>query len=185
MNKDLKEIISHVIRQANPYNALKAKLEAACFNDGRIYVIAVGKAGWIMGKCAHDVLGDQITKGIVLTKYDHSKGEIDGFEIYEAGHPVLDENGVAASEQIWQLTEDLKENDNVIFLLSGGGSALFEIPLIPLSELQAVSDKLIRSSATSWTPSLPDQPYAIPPVSVRLKRSSANTSSARCPCSRL
>ncbi len=148
MNKDLKEIISHVISQANPYNALKAKLENASFNDGRLFVISVGKAAWIMGKCAHDVLGERITRGIVLTKYAHSKGEITGFDIYDAGHPVLDENGVASSKKIWQLTEGLSENDNVIFLLSGGGSAIFEIPLIPLNELQSVSEKLIRSSAT-------------------------------------
>ncbi|MBR5048735.1 MAG: DUF4147 domain-containing protein [Erysipelotrichaceae bacterium] len=147
MNRDLKQIIDHVIQQASPYNALKKQLESAVFKDGRILVVSVGKAGWIMARCAADCLGDRISEGIVITKYGHSQGAIDGFEIYEAGHPLLDDNGIKASQRVWQLTEGLRENDSVLFLLSGGGSALFEIPAIPLEKLQEVSDQLIRSSA--------------------------------------
>ncbi len=147
MKKDIEKIISYVIQKASPCDALREQLEAAHFSDGRLFVISVGKAGWLMARCAADVLKEMITRGLAITKYGHSQGEIAGFEICEAGHPLVDDNSVKASERAWQLTEGLQENDSVVFLLSGGGSALFEIPLIPLDELKQLSDRMIRSSA--------------------------------------
>ena len=147
MKKDIEKIISYVIQKASPYDALRKELERAHFSNGRLFVISAGKAGWIMARCAADVLGERITRGLMITKYGHSQGDIDRFEICEAGHPLADDNSVKATEKAWQLTEGLQENDNVVFLLSGGGSALFEIPLIPLDELQQLSERMIRSSA--------------------------------------
>ena len=66
---------------------------------------------------------------------------------YEAGHPVPDENGFAATEQALELVRGLTAEDTVLFLLSGGGSALFEKPLIPGDELQDVTSQLLASGA--------------------------------------
>jgi hydroxypyruvate reductase len=88
--------------------------------------VSIGKAGWEMAKTAYDILGDKIDSGIVITKYDHSKGAIGKLEIYEAGHPVVDFNGISATKRAIELTSGLTEKDTVLFLVSGGGSALFE-----------------------------------------------------------
>lgn len=89
-------------------------------------VVAVGKAGWEMGKAAEEVLGNKIDTGIVVTKHGHSHGEIPGFTIMEASHPVLDESSLQATEKVLEAVADLDEKDTVLFLLSGGGSALLK-----------------------------------------------------------
>ena len=68
-------------------------------------------------------------------------------ECFEAGHPVPDENGFTATARALSLVKDLKEEDTVLFLLSGGGSALFEQPLIPGEELQDVTRQLLACGA--------------------------------------
>ena len=88
-----------------------------------------------------------MTDGLVISKYGHFDGPIDGLRCLEAGHPVPDENSVLAGEAALKLTEDLREDDTVLFLLSGGGSALFEKPLIPLSELQDITQQLLACGA--------------------------------------
>jgi hydroxypyruvate reductase len=118
---------------------------------GKIVVIAVGKAAWKMAECAQRIitceLGRRIDTGIVITKYAHSEGEIPGFEIYEAAHPVPDEAGVLATERVLAATAELKEEDCVLFLVSGGGSALFESPVCSLSSLAELTESLLASGA--------------------------------------
>ena len=66
---------------------------------------------------------------------------------YEAGHPVPDENSFAATRAAVSLAEDLGMEDQVLFLLSGGGSALFEEPLISHAELQDITQQLLSCGA--------------------------------------
>ena len=82
-----------------------------------------------------------------MTKYDHVKGAIPRCECVEAGHPVPDENSFRGTQKALDMVTGLKETDTVLFLLSGGGSALFEKPLIPGSELQDVTSQLLASGA--------------------------------------
>ena len=58
---------------------------------GKLIVVAIGKAAYTMAKAAKDILGERIAKGIVITKYHHLQGDIPGFILCEAGHPVPDE----------------------------------------------------------------------------------------------
>ena len=74
-------------------------------------------------------------------------GELPGVTCYEAGHPVPDENSFAATRAVLELTENLSAEDTVLFLLSGGGSALFELPLVDAEVLQAVTRKLLAGGA--------------------------------------
>ena len=83
----------------------------------------------------------------MITKYGHVKGELADIECFEAGHPVPDENSVEATKKVLELVEGLKAEDTVLFLLSGGGSALFEKPLVDLSELQDITGQLLASGA--------------------------------------
>jgi len=115
---------------------------------GDLIVVAIGKAAYTMAKAARAILGDRITKGIVITKYHHLQGDIPGFVLCEAGHPVPDENGLSATQQVLSMTEGLSEEDLVLFLVSGGGSALFETVSCDLGALKALTEQLLSCGAS-------------------------------------
>lgn len=129
-----------------PDHAVEKALENYRGLGGRTILVAAGKAAWQMTAAAVRVLG-QVDDGIVITKYDHVKGPIPGVECREAGHPVPDENSFEATEKALEKVSGLNENDTVLFLLSGGGSALFEKPLIPGEELQDITKQLLACGA--------------------------------------
>ena len=131
LRKDADYIIKESIEKVLPDVAVKRALSGKTFEGGKLYLVAVGKAAWQMARAAFDVVGNQLTTGIVITKYGHVKGNIPKIICYEAGHPVPDQNTYDATEKVLQLVQNLKKQDSVLFLLSGGGSALFEKTEIP------------------------------------------------------
>ncbi len=139
-------IIHAAIDAVLPDRAVARALEGKIF-PGRVILIAAGKAGWQMARAAADVLGDRIHSGIVITKYGHVNGPIGNLLCREAGHPVPDENSFSATEEALSLVRSLQPEDTVLFLLSGGGSALFEKPLIPGEQLQDITSQLLSCGA--------------------------------------
>ena len=123
------QIINEAIASVLPDTAVRRALENMAFS-GRVLLVAAGKAAWQMAKAASECLGSRIENGVVVTKYNHVKGSIANFTCYEAGHPVPDENSFMGTQAALDLTTNLTKKDTVLFLLSGGGSALFEKPLI-------------------------------------------------------
>lgn len=146
LRSDAQTIISASIRAVQPDAAVRRALHGREF-PGRVVLAAAGKAAWQMAKAAEDCLGDRIDAGVVVTKYGHVLGPIPSVTCYEAGHPVPDENSFKGTQAVLDLVSGLTENDTVIFLLSGGGSALFEKPLIPGEELQDITSQLLASGA--------------------------------------
>ena len=120
-------IVKASIQAVLPDNAVRRALENKEF-PGRVVLVAAGKAAWQMAKAAYDFWGERIEHGVVVTKYDHVMGPIGNFACFEAGHPVPDENSFRGTQAALDLVADLTEKDTVLFLLSGGGSALFEKP---------------------------------------------------------
>ena len=147
LREDAKYIIDAALKSAMPATAVEKALQGFEIPKGKLVLVSAGKAAWQMAKTAADILGNKITSGAVVTKYDHVKAEIPGIECYEAGHPVPDENSFKATERVIELVKDLGEEDAVIFLLSGGGSALFEKPLCSGEELQDVTRQLLACGA--------------------------------------
>lgn len=143
---DAEQILTASIRAVLPDQAVARALESYRPGTGRTLLVSAGKAAWQMASAAVAALG-RVDQGIVITKYGHSKGEIPGVRCYEAGHPVPDQNGFAATEKALEMVQGLTPEDTVLFLLSGGGSALFEKPLIPGEELQDVTNQLLASGA--------------------------------------
>ena len=139
-------IVEAAIAAVQPDEAVRRALEGKEF-PGRVLLVATGKAGWQMAKAAYDCLGDRICDGVVVTKYDHVKAPIANFRCFEAGHPVPDENSFLGTAAALELVNGLQETDTVLFLLSGGGSALFEKPLVSGEELQDVSKQLLACGA--------------------------------------
>ena len=150
MNKKLREDAERIARTAVaavcPDKAVRRALTDRSF-DGRIYIVSVGKAAWKMAETAAGCLDGTFEKGIVVTKYGHAVHPLEGFDCYEAGHPVPDENSFKAAQAVLDMTSGLRKTDTVLFLLSGGGSALFEKPLISGEELQSITSQLLGCGA--------------------------------------
>lgn len=114
---------------------------------GNVYLVAVGKAAWKMAEAALQNIPQGLKGGIVVTKYAHAEHPLENIICYEAGHPVPDENGIRATQAVLDMTENLTAEDTVLFLLSGGGSALFEKPLVSLEHLQEITGQLLACGA--------------------------------------
>lgn len=119
----------------------------------RIIVVGAGKASAPMAAALYQLLGARITAGWVNVKYGYCLApheESGPIIIHEAGHPILDEAGVSGTLQIVELLQDLTAQDIVISLISGGASALLELPVagVTLAEMQNLTEALLRAGAT-------------------------------------
>lgn len=156
MREDAEQIIEETIKAVLPYQTVEQAINEILHDDewvnenkqnGKRHLVAIGKAAWQMASKAAELLGDQLERGIVITKYNHAKGNIPTVICYEAGHPVPDRNSFQATEKVLEMTANLTANDSVFFLISGGGSALFEKPLINEKELEDITDQLLSCGA--------------------------------------
>ena len=114
----------------------------------RIFLLGAGKASGAMAAAAEEVAGDRVAGGFVVVK-DGYGGHLRRVEIAEAGHPVPDARGLAASARLLEVARSAGEGDLVLFLVSGGGSALTLAPAPPitLAEKQEVTRLLLDSGA--------------------------------------
>lgn len=115
----------------------------------RVLVVGTGKAGFPMAKAVEEILKERISAGIVIVKSGYG-GRLSRVQIKEASHPIPDENGVKGAKKIASLVEETEENDLVICIISGGGSALLTAPVegISLEEKQKVTQILLRCGAS-------------------------------------
>lgn len=115
---------------------------------GRLIVIGAGKASAAMARAVEDNWQGELS-GLVVTRYGY-RVACERIEIVEASHPVPDAAGREAAERILALVRDLKPEDTVLCLISGGGSALLALPLdgITLEDKQFVSRELLKCGAT-------------------------------------
>lgn len=148
MRRDAEQMIQKIIADVLPMKPVRKVLEEVEL-DKPVYVIAIGKAAWEMADEASRILKDRIREGIVVTKYEHSRGEIPGFTILESGHPFPDENSLRAAEAVLALADRATQEEQVLLLLSGGGSALVEKPAegLSLSEVVHATKLLLKCGA--------------------------------------
>lgn len=157
----VREILSAAIEAVDPARAVQRNVErsgdkitiegrTAHLGDyHRVRVVGAGKAGEPMARAIEAILGDRLHDGIVIVKGGYA-GELDlRIEILEAGHPVPDESGIKGTKQIVDLLNTTGEDDLVICLISGGGSALLTLPEegIQLEQLQTLTSDLLASGA--------------------------------------
>ena len=147
LRADADYIIKKAIEAALPDTAVKKALKEFPEVKGKVVLIATGKAAWQMAAAGYEVLGSRVSGGVVVTKYDHSKGPIGNLQIFEAGHPVPDVNSYKGTQAAIDAVTGLSADDYVVFLISGGGSALFEQPLIPAADMTKLTSELLASGA--------------------------------------
>ena len=118
-------------------------------NIRNILVVGCGKAAAKMALAIEDLLGDRVSGGIVVVKYGYALS-LERIKVVEAGHPIPDEAGVDGAHQIIELVRTAGENDLVLLLISGGGSALLPGPAdgLTLAEKQRTTQMLLQSGAT-------------------------------------
>lgn len=146
LRADAEAIVRAAIEAVSPARAVQKALQNRTF-PGKVYLMAAGKAAWEMARAALEVLETPVAAGIVVTKYHHVKHPLPGILCREAGHPVPDENSFSAAAEVLEMTHGLAESDTVLFLLSGGASALFELPLVSGEELQDITGQLLACGA--------------------------------------
>ena len=117
-----------------------------------LHLVAIGKAADAMAQGALCVIGDRLDSALVITKHDHLSETLkldSRFETHESGHPMPDEQSLIAGARLYEYVAGLKEDHLLIFLLSGGASALVEHldNDLTLEDLRSTTDQLLASGA--------------------------------------
>ncbi len=114
----------------------------------QVVVVGCGKAGSPMAAAVEEILGDRISRGVVVTKYGHVRPTAK-VRIHEAGHPIPDEAGMTGAQAILDHVRGLGPEDLVLVLISGGGSALTPAPVagVTLAEKQGLTRALLACGA--------------------------------------
>lgn len=148
MRREAAEIFREALLEMLPGAAVKRSLSGARLKD-KIILVGIGKASWTMAKAASEELGERIVSGVIVTKYGHSRGPVAGIEIFEAGHPLPDHNTLKATERILEITREAGVAQTILFLVSGGGSALFEKPAdgLSLNDMSDITSELLLGGA--------------------------------------
>ncbi len=126
----LREMFSIAVKSASPVNCLKKNLPESK-PKGKIFVVGAGKAAASMAANLENIWGHDLS-GIVITRYGHT-AKTNKIEVVEAGHPLPDKAGLVATKKIGIIAEQLKKDDNIVCLFTGGGSALLIQPAIGIS----------------------------------------------------
>ncbi|MCX5803005.1 MAG: glycerate kinase [Proteobacteria bacterium] len=157
INKKLAiDIFNSALHAADPYESVRIHTDyivSTYHNEkfNKLFLVSFGKAAFPMTRAVIDSAGDIITSGIVITKYGHAtKTDLSNkINIFEAGHPVPDENGFRVTKNIINLLKKADRQTLVVSLISGGGSALLVAPCngITLSEKQRVTELLLKAGA--------------------------------------
>ncbi len=160
LRRDAKKIFLHAVHAADPQNILS--FQVSLRNDllrigtqkyplsryRRILVAGTGKASAAMAVNLEKILGARVSGGWINVKYGHGQ-RLKRIRLQEAGHPLPDEKGLEGAREMVRMLSNLSEKDLVIFLISGGGSALLPYPIggITLEEKQATTNLLLRCGA--------------------------------------
>lgn len=159
--EDMMTVLAAALQAVDPAQAVRncVRREGARLTVGdasydlesyrRILVVGAGKASGPMAQALEEILGDRLEGGVVNVKEGYAV-PTQRVELVEAAHPVPDENGLLGTERILRLASEAGGEDLVFCLISGGGSALMELPTegITLDDLQQLTDLLLRSGAT-------------------------------------
>ncbi|MBI5484183.1 MAG: glycerate kinase [Deltaproteobacteria bacterium] len=155
-SQQLTDIFDAALAAANPYECVTRHVPhiSRIFKDGgfsRLLLVSFGKAAYLMAKAVSDQMPQALSHGIIITKYGHTHEAALSpmVEVFEAGHPLPDDNGLAATAKAIDLLKSADEKTLVLCLISGGGSALFLDPTPPVTlfEKQEVTALLLKAGA--------------------------------------
>lgn len=152
-----KDIFFSALKAVDPYRAVEHHIPhiLSMYQNGgfnKLFIVGFGKASFLMTKAVCDRVSHLVTEGVVITKYGHTldKNLHANIDLYEAGHPIPDNNGLAATRKAASMLKMADEKTLVLCLISGGGSALLSAPkgAISLDDKQRVTEILLKAGAT-------------------------------------
>lgn len=159
--EDLMEIIEHALGEVAPIRCLRNLGELKdsrllSVDDrkydlsevGNVYVLGAGKGSLEVAKALKEIMGDTIDDGVIIEKKGQGE-ELEGIRVFEASHPLPDEGGFRAGEELLDLADSSKERDLVFVCITGGASALFPRPVeeVSIEELANLTKLLLNSGA--------------------------------------
>jgi len=153
--KDILEILTYAINAVDPYKTVKSKfngekiiIQSKIINITdfeNVYLIGFGKASVSMAQAVCDSI--VIKKGIVITNDSNKKVKSSRIITHVGDHPITSQNSIKGTNEILDMVKNCNENDLLIVLISGGGSALFSKPRTSLKDIQKTTDLLLKSGA--------------------------------------
>ncbi|MCK4901976.1 MAG: glycerate kinase [Thermoplasmatales archaeon] len=155
IREDVLDVLNSALDAVNPYNAVKSKFDGKNINFKsetidisdfeNIYLVGFGKASIGMAQAVCDSVN--VKQGAVVTNDPGNKVQSDCISTFVGSHPIPDEKSIEGTEKILEIVEKCEENDLLIVLISGGGSALLEKPRVRINDLQKTTDLLLKSGA--------------------------------------
>lgn len=147
----LNTIIRAALEAADPSRAVQKYFSRDDIREAkRVFIVGAGKAGVAMGEAVLEVVGEKFVGGVVSVpkgdKGNRGKGRL---RLIEGGHPKPTEGTIEAGKAIAELLKDTREDDVVIAVISGGGSALMELPVegMTLDDLRELTELMLKSGA--------------------------------------
>ena len=127
----------------------RLRVQDHVYDPRRVFVVGFGKASAAMAQAVEEIGGDLVVGGAVNVKYEHV-APLQRIILTEAGHPLPDANGLRGTQKILDVLRAATPDDLVVCVISGGGSALLELPVagVSLDDLRATTDVLLRAGAT-------------------------------------
>lgn len=164
MKENTREILQRIYHRALLAANPKAAVQKALVLEGdtlqvkgrayrlsayrHLYLLGVGKAVNAMAQGVMEIMGDRVTRGVIITK-EGCGGPLEKIECFEASHPLPDRRGQEGAQQLKAIAQKAKADDLIIFLISGGASALAPLPLSPLTleDKQKTTEVLLAAGA--------------------------------------
>ncbi|MEF8879082.1 MAG: glycerate kinase [Candidatus Thermoplasmatota archaeon] len=155
VRSDVLDILNAVIEAVDPYKSVKShfsgnilffdedKIDVSDFRD--VYLVGFGKASVGMAEAVCDSI--KIKKGVVVTNDPDASVDNKSVETVVGGHPIPDEGSVEGGKKVLGLIDKCEEDDLLVVLISGGGSALLAKPRISLEGMKKITDLLLKSGA--------------------------------------
>ncbi len=140
--EELEKIYFQAVKAVLPKTIVKENLLK--YKDKKVYVFSIGKAGFDMAKEAEKVLKNNILGGVAIS---NKKGKLKKIKHFTSTHPLVSKKSVQSAKLLLQEIKKLKKSDSFIFFLSGGASAMVELPKkgMSLNEFKKISSKLLTS----------------------------------------
>lgn len=149
LREDAQSVIESALGGAHPRVLVPRALANLRLYGGRLRVLSIGKAAYGMAKAAWDSLGAQIEQGLMIVPNGYVTGHLPRFATFTAGYPTTDEAALRATDAAIAMAQGLGVEDTLLMLISGGGSSVFEKPLIPMPLYETTLSALIRCGASA------------------------------------
>ncbi len=146
--KDIKEIFQVAIKSVMPQNIIKNSSYLDILSERKFHLFGSGKASVEMAKTIKELVGENIIDGFIVTPYEDE--DLEGVKVFKSTHPLPSKKSIEAANELLKRFSTLKEDDFFVYLLSGGSSALIELPIdaLSLDDMIKTTNLLLQNSVS-------------------------------------